>query len=73
MTLNALQPDPGSQTARGNWQILDFGRLPADTAFHLWIAWQVNPTNAGRHNQDVALYDGGTPLMLVHRTLTVFP
>ncbi len=73
MTLNELEPAPGSQQARGNWQILDFGKLPANTAFHVWMAWQVNPTNVGRHAQDVALYDGGTQLMIVHRTVTVFP
>jgi hypothetical protein len=73
MTLNELQPDPSSQKAQGNWQVLDFGKLPAGTAFHVWIAWQVNPTNVGRHGQDVALYDGETQLMLVHRTMTVFP
>lgn len=73
MTLNELEPTPGSQQARGNWQILDFGKLPVGTAFHVWLAWQVNPTNVGRHAQDVALYDGGTQLMIVHRTVTVFP
>lgn len=73
MTLNELQPNPSSQQAQGNWQILDFGKLPAGTAFHAWIAWQVNPTNIGRHNQDVAIYNGGNQLMIVHRTMTVFP
>jgi hypothetical protein len=73
MTLNALQPQPGTETSQGPWQVLDFGKLPAATAFHIWVAWQVNPTNTGRHRQDVALYDGGTQLMVIHRSLTVFP
>jgi hypothetical protein len=73
MTLNALQPTPSTETAQGPWQVLDFGKLPAATAFHIWIAWQVNPTNTGRHSQDVALYNGGTQLMIIHRTITVFP
>ena len=73
MTLNELQPNPSSQQAQGNWQILDSGKLPAGTAFHAWIAWQVNPANVGRHNQDVALYNGGTQLMIAHRTQMVFP
>jgi len=48
MTLNELEPAPGSQQARANWQILDFGKLPANTAFHVWMAWQVTrPTSAG--------------------------
>ena len=37
------------------------------------IAGPVNPTNTGRHSQDVALYNGGTQLMIIHRTITVFP
>jgi hypothetical protein len=57
----------------GRWQVWDFGQLPAGVAFTVWISWQANPTNPGRHPQDVALYDGGTQLMSVHRTLTVFP
>jgi hypothetical protein len=42
-------------------------------AYRVWISWQTNPTTFGRRSQDVALYDGGTELMTVHRTLTVFP
>ena len=73
MIMNELEPTPASQEAQGNRQILDFGKLPASTAFHVWISWQVNPTNVGMHSQDVALYDGGTQLMVVHPTITVFP
>jgi hypothetical protein len=39
----------------------------------VWISWQTNPTDLGRHAQNVELYDGGVRLMTVHRTLTVFP
>jgi len=73
MALNGVSPQPASQGARGRWQVWDFGQLPAGVAFTVWISWQANPTNPGRHPQDVALYDGGTQLMSVHRTLTVFP
>ena len=73
MTLNGIAPQPSSETAQGRWQVWDFGKIAAATAFHVWISWQVNPTNIGRHAQDVALYDGGTPLMTAQRTFTVFP
>jgi hypothetical protein len=33
----------------------------------------VNPTNVGRRSADVALYDGDTRLLAVHRTITVYP
>ncbi len=73
MTLMGLTPQPASESAQGRWQVWDFGQLSAGVAFRIWIAWQVNPTNAGRHSQDVALYDGGTLLMTARRAITVFP
>ena len=73
MTLNGIAPQPSTETAQGSWQVWDFGEIPAATAFHVWISWQTNPTNAGEHSQAVALYDGGTLLMTARHTLTVFP
>lgn len=73
MTLNGLTPQPATESARGNWEVWDFGKLPAGVGFRIWIAWQANPTNVGRHSQDVALYDEGTQLMIIHRAITVFP
>jgi hypothetical protein len=73
MTLNGITPQPSSQGAQGDWQVWDFGQIPAHATFHVWISWQTNATNAGRHSQPVALYDGGTKLMTIQRTLTVFP
>jgi hypothetical protein len=73
MALNGIAPQPSTETAQGNWQVWDFGKIPANTAFHVWISWQTNPTNVGQHSQDLALYDGGTQLMTAQHTLTVFP
>jgi hypothetical protein len=73
MTFNAVATQPSTQTAQGRWQVWDFGKIPAATAFHVWISWQTNPTNIGRHSQAVALYDGGAKLMTAEHTLTVFP
>jgi hypothetical protein len=53
--------------------VWDFGKIGAGVVYRVWISWQTNPTNTGRHAQDVALYDGGSKLLTVHRTLTVFP
>jgi hypothetical protein len=72
-TMNALSPQPVSQTAHGRWQVLGFGKLAAGSAFTVWIAWQANPTDPGRRSQDVALFNGGHRLMYVRRTVTVFP
>jgi hypothetical protein len=73
MSLNGISPQPSTQSARGGWQIWDYGTLPAGTAFTVWISWQTNPTNLGSHSQDVALYDGGTSLMTARRSFTVLP
>jgi hypothetical protein len=73
MSLNGVAPQPSAESAQGHWQVWDFGKIPAATVFHVWISWQTNPTNIGRHSQAVALYDGGTLLMTAQRTLTVFP
>jgi hypothetical protein len=73
MTLNGVAPQPSTESAQGNWQVWDFGKIPAATAYHVWISWGTNPTNLGQHSQIVALYDGGTQLMTADRTLTVFP
>jgi hypothetical protein len=37
------------------------------------MEFQVNPTNVGHRTADVTLYDGGTKLATIHRTVTVFP
>jgi hypothetical protein len=72
MTLNGVAPQPSTETAQGRWQVWDFGKIPAGTVFHLWISWQTNATNLGRHSQTVALYDGSTQLMTARHALTVF-
>jgi hypothetical protein len=37
------------------------------------MSLQVNPTNVGRRSQNVELDDGETPILTVHRTITIFP
>jgi hypothetical protein len=73
MTFNGAAPQPSTESAQGRWTIWDYGQLPAAAAFRVWISWQTNPTNLGRHSQDVELYDGGTQLMKIYRMITVFP
>jgi hypothetical protein len=73
MTVNAVTPQPSTETSRGRWQVWDFGQLSPDTAFRVWIAWQTNPTNVGSHLETIALYDHTTPLVSGARTVTVFP
>jgi hypothetical protein len=73
MTTNGIAPQPSTESAQGRWQVWDFGQIPAGTAYRVWVSWQTNPTNLGRHSQNVALYNGGTRLMTIHRDVMVFP
>jgi hypothetical protein len=72
MTFNGIAPQPSNESAQGGTVTYDYGSIPA-TAYSIWISWQTNPTNVGRHPQDVTVFDRNQPLTTVHRTLTVFP
>ena len=73
MTYNAIAPQPSTQESTGDWVIFDFGRIPARQSVPIWISWQTNPTNVGRHTADLRLYDGSTHVLTLHRTITIFP
>jgi hypothetical protein len=73
MSVNTIEPSPVGEFSAGPWVIFSFGSLQAGRPFHLWLSLQANPTNVGRHEQDVALYDGPVPVATVHRSLFVFP
>lgn len=73
MTLNGITPQPSSQSAQGQWQVWDFGTMPAGVAYTIWISWQTDPVNIGTASQTVELYDGKAKLMTTRRTLTIFP
>jgi hypothetical protein len=73
VTFNGIAPQPQSESSHDGWTEFDFGRFEAGQSFSVWMSWQVNPTNVGRHAGDVALYDGGRRLALVPRTVTIAP
>jgi hypothetical protein len=73
MTVNGSDPQPTNQSAQGDWQVFDYGPMPAGTPYPIFISWQTNPTNVGHHSQDVALDNGNHQILTVHRSITVFP
>jgi hypothetical protein len=73
MTVNTIEPAPEKETSDNGSLRLDLGRIEAGKSYLLFIFYQVNPTNVGRREQDVALYDGSTRLLSVDRTITIFP
>jgi hypothetical protein len=72
-TVNGLVPQPLTQGSRNGRPIFGFGPLAAGRHLTLWISLQVNPTNVGRHPQDVWLYDGTRSLAHIRRTITIYP
>jgi hypothetical protein len=72
-TLNTIEPSPLGEGSRNGSLTLDLGHIPKGQHHVLYIQYQTNPTNFGRHSADVQLQDGERLLVSVHRTLTVFP
>jgi hypothetical protein len=68
-----MEPSPTSETSQDGQLGLDLGPIAAGQTYVLFIDYQVNPTNVGRQDQTVTLYDGDQALVTLHRTLTVFP
>jgi hypothetical protein len=73
MTFNGVAPQPSNESSEDGRVVYDYGSVPAGTTYRIWVSWQTNPTNVGRHPQDVMLADGQHTLLTVHRTITVFP
>jgi hypothetical protein len=73
LTINTIEPSPVSQASDDGKLGLDLGPIPAGKSYVLFVAFQVNPTTVGRHDQTVTLYDGNRALITLHRTITIFP
>ena len=73
MTLNTVAPTPPSESSSSAGLAMTFDPMSAGQVLTVWTEWQVNPTNVGRRSEDVALFDGSTPIASANRTLTVFP
>jgi hypothetical protein len=73
MSVNSIAPEPSNETSHNGQVVLAYGNLPAGQSLICWIYFQVNPTNVGNRREDVELLDGSTPLLHIHRSLTVFP
>ena len=72
-SMNTIEPSPVGQGSHDGKLVLELGHVPAGEKYVLFMQFQVNPTNVGRRSQNVALYDGNTRILAVHRRFTVFP
>jgi hypothetical protein len=73
MSVNSIEPQPSTESTMNGSVVLSYDKLQAGQTLAVWLYFQVNPTNVGRHNENIALYDGQTQLMQIKRSLTVFP
>ena len=73
MTINTIEPAPTDETSDNGKLALTLGPIRTGDSFLLFMQFQINPTNVGRHSQNVELRDGETHIATIHRTATVFP
>jgi hypothetical protein len=73
MSVNSIVPEPSEASSKDGRVELTYGKLEPGQSLVSWIYFQVNPTNVGKRREHVELDDGNTPLLSVHRALTIFP
>ena len=73
MTINTIEPSPVDEGSKNGSLLFKLGHIPTGGRFRLFLQFQVNPVNVGHRSQDVALYDGDRRVVVLHRTITVFP
>jgi hypothetical protein len=73
ITINTIEPAPTDETSDNGRLSFELGPVPAGDTYALYMEFQVNPTNVGRHSQDVELRDGDRHIAAISRTATVFP
>jgi hypothetical protein len=73
ISVNTIEPSPVGESSRNGRLALQLGHIPKGRTYRLFMQFQVNPTNVGHRSQNVELNDGPTPLLTIHRAITVFP
>jgi len=72
-TVNGISPQPVSEGSDDGKLLFDLGHVRRGEHYTLFVSLQVNPTNVGHRPQTVWLYDGTRRLLVVHRTITIWP
>ena len=73
MSVNSIEPQPSAESGSKRAVVLSYGSLKPGQSLAVWLYFQVNPTNVGTQTENLSLYDGGTPITGIHRSVTVFP
>ena len=74
LAVNTIEPSPLGEASRNGRVSLQLGHIPAGQSHILFMQFQVNPTNIAWHRpQNVELDDGNTRVLVIHRSITIFP
>jgi hypothetical protein len=72
-TVNGAAPQPVSEgSADGKLEFV-LGHIARGTHYTFFLSLQVNPTNVGRRSQDVRLLDGSRQLLVIRRSIMIWP
>ena len=72
-TMNGIAPQPVSEGSHNGKLVFVLGHIAKGTHYTLWVSLQINPTNIGHRPQAVSLYDAGQLLLVIRRTITIWP
>jgi hypothetical protein len=73
MSVNSIVPEPSQEASEEGKVMFSYGKLAAGQQHVNWIYFQVNPTNVAKRQENIELRDGSTPLLRIHRAITIFP
>jgi hypothetical protein len=73
MQVNSTEPDPMSEATRDGRVVLSYDALDAGDTLTVWMQFEVNPTNRGRHAYGVELDDAEQRVARIDRRITIFP
>jgi hypothetical protein len=73
LTQNTSSPQPKEERTDNGRIVMAYDTIPAGRKLTVWLQYQVNPTHAGKTDQDVDLWDGDTRVTHLDHSLTVFP
>jgi hypothetical protein len=71
--INTIEPSPVGETSHDGALSFLLGKIRAGATYKQFMQFQVDPTTVGRRAADVSLYDGGTRLVHIDRTITIYP
>jgi hypothetical protein len=71
--INTIEPSPVGEGSDNGKLVFQLGHIAAGKSFVLFMEFQVNPINVGRHEQNVTLKDGDTALATIRRSVLVYP